>query len=155
MKAITILQPWATLIALGEKHFETRSWPTKARGEIAIHAGKKIDKEVFEEFHSTLWGYGIFLLSDLPTGSVVATASLAECWKWDESEGVLLRNNPIVEYEAIGKTKNRIVISDKEKSFGWYGEGRYAWEMTDVRKLPEPIPAKGQQGLWNWEGNLC
>ncbi len=28
MKAITIHQPWATLIALGEKRFETRSWGT-------------------------------------------------------------------------------------------------------------------------------
>ena len=41
MKAITIIQPWATLIALGEKQFETRSWFTKHRGELAIHAGKR------------------------------------------------------------------------------------------------------------------
>lgn len=48
MKAITIKQPWATLIALGEKRFETRSWQTKYRGPIAIHAGKTIDKEYCE-----------------------------------------------------------------------------------------------------------
>lgn len=47
MKVITLIQPWATLIALGEKQIETRSWSTKYRGEIAIHAGKKIDKSVF------------------------------------------------------------------------------------------------------------
>ena len=39
-KAITIRQPWAGLIAVGEKIYETRSWPTKYRGPIAIHAGK-------------------------------------------------------------------------------------------------------------------
>ncbi|KXG09931.1 hypothetical protein AT864_01491 [Anoxybacillus sp. P3H1B] len=49
MKAITIKQPWATLIALGEKKFETRSWKTNYRGKIAIHAGKTIDYEAFYE----------------------------------------------------------------------------------------------------------
>jgi hypothetical protein len=44
MKAITIIQPWATLIALGEKKFETRSWTTKYRGPLAIHAGMKWGK---------------------------------------------------------------------------------------------------------------
>lgn len=43
MKVISIIQPWATLIALGEKKFETRSWKTKYHGELAIHAIKKID----------------------------------------------------------------------------------------------------------------
>lgn len=40
MKAITILQPWAALIACGAKKIETRSWYTDHRGQIAIHAGK-------------------------------------------------------------------------------------------------------------------
>ncbi|GIP57835.1 hypothetical protein J15TS10_16490 [Paenibacillus woosongensis] len=38
-----------------------------------------------------------------------------------------------------------------EYAFGDYGHGRYAWEMTDVRLLEEPVLAKGMQGLWNWE----
>lgn len=45
MKAITIRQPWASLIALGEKKIETRSWQTKYRGPILIHAGKSVDKK--------------------------------------------------------------------------------------------------------------
>jgi len=40
MKAITIHQPYASLIACGAKIYETRSWATKYRGKIAIHAGK-------------------------------------------------------------------------------------------------------------------
>ena len=39
MKAITIRQPWASLITLGVKTIETRSSPTKYRGPLAIHAG--------------------------------------------------------------------------------------------------------------------
>ena len=41
MKAITVLQPWATLLVTGKKHIETRSWKTNYRGEILIHTGKK------------------------------------------------------------------------------------------------------------------
>ena len=41
MKAITIWQPWAEFIAAGVKHNETRSWATKYRGPIAIHAAVK------------------------------------------------------------------------------------------------------------------
>ena len=39
-KALTIAQPWATLVAIGAKQIETRSWQTNYRGDIAIHAGK-------------------------------------------------------------------------------------------------------------------
>lgn len=40
MKAITICQPYAELIARGEKLIENRTWPTAYRGPLAIHAGK-------------------------------------------------------------------------------------------------------------------
>lgn len=50
MKVITIKQPWATLIAKGYKEYEFRTWRTKYRGDILIHAGKGIDKEA-------LWDY--------------------------------------------------------------------------------------------------
>ena len=39
-KTLTIAQPWATLVAIGAKQIETRSWQTNYRGDIAIHAGK-------------------------------------------------------------------------------------------------------------------
>ena len=42
MKVITIKQPWATLIAEGYKEYEFRTWNTKYRGELLIHAGKGI-----------------------------------------------------------------------------------------------------------------
>ena len=45
MKVLTIKQPWATLIMQGDKRFEFRSWQTKYRGDLLIHAGKGIDKE--------------------------------------------------------------------------------------------------------------
>lgn len=83
MKAITIKQPWATLIALREKQFETRSWQTKHRGKIAIHAGKTIDKEACknENIATALNKHGIVLTTDLPTGSIIAIANLVDCHK--------------------------------------------------------------------------
>lgn len=165
MKAITIHQPWATLIALGEKQYETRSWPTKYRGPIAIHAATK--KPDTRDIHaSTVYEIikairpitekaartTMYLpLELLPLGCIVATAELVECWKWDEQGGVLVRVSPIVEYEKVGVVQNHMEISEREKLFGGYGPGRYAWELANVQMLPEPIPAKGQQGLWNVE----
>ncbi|MEZ7793182.1 ASCH domain-containing protein [Niallia circulans] len=46
-------QPWATLIALGGKEFETRSWQTKYLGKLAIHAGKSVDKEAWHHKRNT------------------------------------------------------------------------------------------------------
>lgn len=140
MKAITIIQPWATLIAIGAKQYETRSWSTKHRGEIAIHAGKKIDLEACKEpeIRKALDEYG-YTADNLPTGAVVATARLTNCYKsvdtWTDG------------YELEG---NRL-ISSPECDFGDFTPGRYAWEMSGVKRLEEPIAAKGQQGLWNWD----
>lgn len=143
MKAITIHQPWATLIALGEKRFETRGWPTKYRGELAIHAGKKIDRAACERdpINSTLAKHG-YTANNLPTGVIVATAELVESHTiFNTSDNGI---HVIHSTGAVGW------IYNNEEAFGWYGEGRYAWELDNVRILPEPIPAKGQQGLWNY-----
>ncbi|ANY67290.1 2-oxoglutarate dehydrogenase E1 [Paenibacillus sp. BIHB 4019] len=140
MKAITIIQPWATLIAIGAKQYETRSWPAKHRGALAIHAGKKIDLEACKEpeICKALAEYG-YTADNLPTGAVVATTQLVNCLKsvdtWTDG------------YELEGR---RFVYSP-EYEFGDFTPGRYAWELTEVQRLAEPIAAKGQQGLWNWD----
>ena len=45
MKALTIWQPWASLIAGGAKQYETRSWATQYRGPIAIHAAARYTRK--------------------------------------------------------------------------------------------------------------
>lgn len=144
MKAVTILQPWAMLIVLREKKFETRSWRTSYRGEIAIHAGKKVDRDACERepIKSTLAKHG-YTADNLPTGAVLAVGKLLHCYK---SAGA---GNGV----AVLYSKNENVVGN-ELHFGDFATGRYAWDLTDVRRLPEPIPAKGQQRLWNWEGQL-
>ncbi len=74
MKAISIHQPWASLITLGEKRFETRSWRPHYRGRILIHASKTFshaeqDLCHQEPFKSVLKAHGIEFVNPLPTGA--------------------------------------------------------------------------------------
>lgn len=139
MKAITIKQPWATLIALGEKKFETRSWPTKYRGPLAIHAGKQIDKEScdYPPIKQALHKHGIESYKGLPTAVVLAIVDLCDCHK--------VPNEISPDGIRFGKK-----LEGDEVYFGDYNEGRYAWELTNLQVLPKPMPAKGQLSLWEW-----
>lgn len=140
MKTITIHQPWATLIALGEKRFETRSWATKHRGELAIHAGKKVDEEACREesIRKVLAEHG-YTADNLPVGAILAIVTLNRCLKSVDTwtDGYELENGELV--------------CSPEYEFGNFTPGRYAWELTDVQQLSAPIPAKGMQRLWNWD----
>jgi|GEM_PF-875062 ASCH domain. len=149
MKAITIWQPWATLLALGEKEYETRSRRTNHRGKIAIHAGLQIDRAACERepIKSTLAKHG-YTVDNLPTGAVVGIADLVECWAVGEvyNSGVTALFNGV-----DGSMRD---VNSTEWEFGDYSIGRYAYQMKDVKRLEKPLPAKGQQGLWNWEGGF-
>ena len=141
MKAITIHQPYASLIAHGYKRFETRGWRTHYRGPIAIHAGKKIDHQavlMIARDYPRIWRD----ITPLPSGSIVAVAELVECRK-----AVM---NPAYELVELVGEKDAVLFDAMENDFGDYTPGRYAWELANVR-LIEPIPAKGRQGLWNWQ----
>jgi hypothetical protein len=140
MKALTLTQPWATLVAIGAKTIETRSWNTHYRGPVAIHAAKNFPhfakQECWEvEFFQPLnkAGYRIFDFdtgaTDLPLGMVIATCELV----------AVNHIVPGVEIPLGG-----------EWYFGDYTIGRYMWYLENVKRLPEPIPAKGALGLWEW-----
>ncbi len=140
MKAITIWQPWASLIVEGQKGYETRSWYTSYRGPIAIHAAKRPVEKVLEEinpsgmptfFLEALYSiFGQYFKETLPTGGIVATAKLVDCIR-------------ITEEFVKG-------LSFKEELFGDYTIGRYAWKLEGVKKIQRPIPVVGKQGLWTW-----
>jgi hypothetical protein len=55
VKAITLWQPWASLVALGVKSIETRSWSTSYRGPLAIHAAKKVVKGPVGDYYAETW----------------------------------------------------------------------------------------------------
>ena len=126
MKVITLWEPWASLIAVGAKKIETRSWNTNYRGRIAIHAAKKIVKVHPVVDILTAANY---LSHNLQHGKIVATAEIVDC--------VLMTQEMIAEQ------------CQQEYSLGDWQVGRYAWILGDVKRLDEPIPVKGFQGIWN------
>ncbi|SDD63224.1 ASCH domain-containing protein [Sporomusa acidovorans] len=164
MKAITILQPWASLIACGAKKIETRSWPTKYRGPIAIHAGKgwTMDRRKItyrETFHSALWpnmtkqelmlnGYGRTKL--LPVGAVIAIADLVDCQRVVLRVKMKNSGQFVINYAEL---ENRNKVAGNELDFGDYEHNRYAWILENVRRI-EPVPARGMQRLWEWNSQI-
>jgi hypothetical protein len=147
VKALTLTQPWASLVALGAKRIETRSWWTRYRGPLAIHAAKGFPNGagarsicMKQPFRHTLLeaGYHLGEMHTLPLGVVVATCRLADCIRLGNSDRQF---NAILDHYG----------AHHEDDFGDYTPGRYAWILADVCRLPEPIPARGFQGLWEWD----
>lgn len=128
MKALTIWQPYAQAFALGLKKYETRSWPTKHRGKIAIHASvKPLSAEL--KFLSEKYN-----IKDLLFGQVIIIADLTDC---------------ILITEDFIKAQ-----SQTEIDFGDWHIGRYAWKLENIRPLTKPQKISGKQGLWNWNEEI-
>ena len=130
MKAITIKQPFATLIAEGLKEYEFRTWKTNYRGDILIHAGNTSDKEAMKRFEH--------LNLDYPLGCIIAKASLTDCVEIDETMKDVLRKKNYVIYEGTTESDN------------WHG---YGFKLENICKI-SPIPTNGKLSLWDYEGEI-
>lgn len=127
MKVITIKQPFATLIAEGLKEYEFRTWKTKYRGELLIHAGKGIDKKAMKKFEQYNFNY--------PSGCIIAKVNLCDCIKNDDTaRKILNKKNPLV-YSSIIEDTN------------WKG---YGFKLENIEKI-NSIPIKGKLSLWNYD----
>lgn len=131
MKALSLWQPWASAIALGAKTIETRSWSTSYRGPIAIHAAKRkvigeleaLQRSKISDFVGQMpWSL------KLPFGAIVATAKLVDCV-------------PSNSWKLHNMSSSNFYLGD-------FSPGRFAWLLEDVVALPEPIPYRGAQGLF-------
>lgn len=169
MKALTIRQPWASLIAVGAKTIETRSWHTKYRGPVLIHAAAafpRFERELCERqpFASGLSdvrrnakpaSFELFPVSQaLPLGQVVAVAELVACKPAEMFADVFRHRSrgcmPFAEF-GIDTDRNQYVgvsIPYHEPEFGDYRRGRFGWILQRVQRLPNPVPAKGALSLW-------
>ena len=127
MKVITIKQPFASLIAAGIKEFEFRTWKTKYRGEILIHAGKGIDRKAMKKFEC----YGL----EYPSGAIIARVNLTDCVTVDDK------------FRNVLKEKNELVYSSIVKHTEWNG---YGFKLENVTKI-DPIPAKGKLSIWEYD----
>lgn len=137
VRAITLHQPWATLIALGVKTIETRSWlPSPKLFDpgltLLIHAGQKLDVEACHyepAIAAALKAGGVGRPADLPTGAVVAVGNV---YRADRHPGGLAS-----------------ATAAEQAPFGHFGPGRCYWMFSStVDRLPSPVAARGRQGLW-------
>lgn len=122
MKVLTLKQPWATLVAEGIKKYEFRSWKTRYRGKLLIHAGAGVDKKELKRFEK--------LNLDYPSKKILAEVELEDCLELDED-----LNNKII-------AENNIAYGSKKR------EG-YAWKLTNIKKIESKETINGKLGLWN------
>lgn len=181
MKALTLHQPWASLISGGQKWIETRSWKTEYRGELAIHAAK--DVRIPEDFFSRGlrqwhnpdpmdverpvveamgcgWSWQAYDKAT-PCGVVVATCELYDVVPMYETDDGY--ETPCLEVDSMGlvltlwgtpsywEHESDETDVSNQAYYGDFRPGRWAWLLSDVKPLAEPIPVRGRQGLWNWE----
>ena len=125
MKVLTIKQPWATLIMQGDKRFEFRSWQTKYRGDLLIHAGKGIDKEAIKRLEK-------YLPEELPTGKILGKVTLVDC----------IKMSPEFKEELLKENRDIYTKSSFQENYGW--------QMDNVQVFKELIEAKGHLSLWEY-----
>ncbi len=133
--AVSLTQPWATMVALGYKTYETRTWTPKYRGLLAIHAAKGFDAEAIavcrrDPFRRLLIASGYTTPGAIPLGCVLAIVNLVD----------------IVPTELVSPTLPLL-----EQALGDYTPGRQAWHFSNLAQLKEPVTAKGALNLWHWD----
>lgn len=126
MKVLTIKQPWATLIMQGNKRFEFRSWQTKYRGDLLIHAGKGIDKEAIKRLEK-------YIPKDMPTGKILGKVTLVDC----------IKMSPEFKEELLKENSDIYTKSSFKENYGW--------QIDNVQIFDEPIEAKGHLSLWEYD----
>jgi phage N-6-adenine-methyltransferase len=130
-KAISLWQPWASLIPLGLKHYETRSWKTNYRGKLLICSTATNTKleyqqylKICEELQLPSWEQ-----TNFPHGCAIAVCDLVDCIEMTQS---------FIEQQST----TEILCGD-------WQVGRYAWKLENIQPITEPLAVRGKQGLFN------
>ncbi len=149
MRALSLWQPWASLIALGVKTIETRGWSTAYRGPLLIASTRSapvplsfaVPLLAVSEADAPL----TVTLKGLPVGMALAVATLVDVVP---TTTTLTRGGGRLE-------SGRFVWRLPEQApFGDFSPGRFAWLLADIEPLPTPVPVRGRQGLWVPDANL-
>lgn len=119
MKALTICQPYAELIARLEKPIENRTWPASYRGPLLIHAGRS--RQWLDEDDEVRY-------PGMAYGAIVAVADLVACLPHDRPSAWPPRWSHLIDHV--------------------HALGPWCWVLENVRRLPTPVECMGHQGLW-------
>ncbi len=137
MKALSLLQPWASLVVTGPKTMETRGWSTLHRGLLLIHASQGKAGSIFAS--EPPFKKYIANFKHLPFGAIIGSVYLTD----------IIRAEKLNMHDEL---INRLTM--EEKAFGDYSEGRYAWLLENPVQFKQPIPARGMLNLWDLPAHI-
>ncbi len=150
MRALTLHQPWATLVAERYKGAETRDRPapkTLIGSRIAIHAARRRPRH--QEWNGQVEEIASQL--ELPLGAIVATARLERCVRVLSAgfTGLEVRadTRKVWVVDRFGREDRDAYLIDSDP-YGEYSEGRWIWMLSGVRRVNPPIEARGRRGMW-------
>jgi hypothetical protein len=136
MHALSIKQPWATLLVAGLTPYVVRDWRTAHRGPLAVHAGGTTPWENVAlcgdpAMKALLRRSGCDFAFELPTRAVLGTVTLADCFHLTEGN------------------RDRLDPEDPAVQFGLLRPGRWAWVCTDPHAFAHPVPMAGRLGVFD------
>lgn len=154
-KALTLWQPWASLIMIGAKPYEFRRWNFADKPHLAkligqrvvIHGGARSPRlseldDIVERIHE---------------GESALVADIALPFIAETRSALQAKRPPIAPLAAglgtaiLGEPKRsadlfKHIVADSDR----LDQQMYAWPISDIQPFPAPIPASGAQGFWNW-----
>lgn len=122
MKALSLKQPYASLVVTGAKKIELRNWKTNHRGEFLVHASKVPIKSDFSEF--------LLEKNLMPLGAIVGKASLYHVKKYSS----VFDWTSDIKYHLAGPE---------------FQSSSYGFILTNPVKFKEPIPCEGALNFWD------
>ena len=153
IRALTLWEPWASLMALGVKQFETRSWAPRG-----LEAGDLVVVTAAKRWAEEQWGAWERLGRKHPSLQEVFWP-IIDFKNWRDGPPTLGHALSIHEYRGHGVSDGMMIrveserllyfrIPEREQELGDYRRGRYAWYMPVTQRLKPPVPVTGRQGLW-------
>lgn len=134
IKAISMWQPWGSLWLSPNKRHETRHWATSHRGHLLVHAAKKFVKDVDIDLGDILSSeFGGHWGMELPTGAIIGMVDLIDC----------------IPTEKIVTSFRWTVEEQTDNACGNFDDGRFGWRRGTYWQFRNPIPYRGQQGMFS------
>lgn len=127
-RCLSVRQPWAWSLCAGYKPVENRSWPTKRRGIVLVHAGAKEEKRDLDFVLSTIAS------TEVPIDNSTSYAALEDAYLGSRALGAIVG--------AI-----RIVDCVTDLDSPWFF-GPYGFLIDRAMLLPEPVPCRGALGFF-------
>lgn len=161
MKALSLMQPWATLVAIGEKQFETRSRNWTYRGDFLIHASKKMNDEAKRLARTDLVKNicSTAGIEELQLGKIIGIATIEGSYETQLADDFFFEQPNLY---PTGKLSQKAIEIEwdinvkREKALGDYSPGRYFYELHSAKMFKHFVPVNGSVILgWDFDPRIC